>query len=329
MEKIRLLNTKNLSVGYKNSDESKLLLQNLNLEVFKADIIAVLGANGIGKSTLIKTLCGFIESVEGEVNIINKSINALSKKELADNLSVVLTDHLANQNMSVFETVSFGRYPFTNWIGKLKETDIEIIENSLIEVDMLSYRDRKINSLSDGEKQRVLIAKALAQQTPLIILDEPIAHLDLVNRINVLSLLRKLAKEKNKAIVLSIHELEMAIQVADIFWLLKPDKSIETGAPEDMIINNKINELFVDNQLVFNKANGSFEMPFKSKGVKLNLKGEQDYLYYWTKNALLKSGFEIDKKSKTILEINSQNKSWLIDNKEFFNIESLIKYLNN
>jgi iron complex transport system ATP-binding protein len=324
---------KNKVLNTVDEDRRKVLLKNLNLDVYAGDIIAILGSNGVGKSTLIKTLCNLHNPLNGNVYINKRNIQDLSQKQIAESLSVVLTDHLANENMSVFETVSFGRYPFTNWIGKLSENDIEIINTAIEDVGMSDFIDRKLYSLSDGEKQRVLIAKALAQESPLILLDEPIAHLDLVNRIEVLKLLRRFAKKKNIAVLLSIHELDLAIQSADKLWLLKTDQSVDVGAPEDIIIDDKILTLFKETNLVFDKYLGRFEMPYESTKSFVNLEYNDSYIYNWTLKALQKSGYQLSNNSDVKLKINAEKQLWKLyyqgENQTFSSISNLIEFLNS
>ncbi len=254
------LETHNLTIGY----TGRPLLSNLNLSLKKGEMVCLVGPNGTGKSTLIKTLTNMLAPLEGTVKInispTNKNINEINVKELAMHISIVLTDKLPSSNFSVHEIVALGRIPHTNWLGNLSKKDEIIIDEALKITNLTAYKYRKVDSLSDGEKQRVMFAKALAQDTDIIILDEPTAHLDVVYRAELLSLLKNLAKETQKAILISTHELEMAIQSADHIWLINNNKQLISKAPEDLILANVFSETFQGAQVFFDENNGSFKI---------------------------------------------------------------------
>ncbi len=218
------ISTVNLSVGYRQKADSartaisRTVQSNLNLTFFEGEIVALLGPNGSGKSTLLRTLAGLQPPVAGTCNLFD-----LSPNELAQRLALVLTENTSVENTSVHDVIAMGRYPYTSFLGGLNNEDEQIIREALRMVsdldDSLSL-DRMFNALSDGEKQRVLIAKAIAQQTPVILLDEPTAHLDLPSRIRTFRLLWELAHHQNKTILISTHELDLSLQVADRVLLL-------------------------------------------------------------------------------------------------------------
>lgn len=218
------MKTTHLSIGYNN----KVIQHDLNLQAPAGHLVALIGQNGSGKSTLLRTLAGLQPALDGTFSTMD-----LTPAERAREMALVLTERLSLDNTTVEEIVAMGRYPYTSLLGTLTINDRNIIHQALTRVDMLAYSGRYYNSLSDGEKQRVLIAKALAQQTPLILLDEPTSHLDLPSRIKTMLLLRQLAHEEGKCILISTHELDIALHSADIIWLMTK-KGVQVGTPTDI-----------------------------------------------------------------------------------------------
>lgn len=235
-----ILHSKQLSIGYPN----KTILQDLNLEINRGELITLLGPNGTGKSTLIHTLTGVIPVLTGAIEINGDQLQEMNLSQKATTIAVVLSQKLNPVNLTVEDVVALGRTPYTNWLGKLSNNDRSIVSNALESVNIVHLKDRNIEELSDGEKQRVMIAKALAQDTPLIVLDEPTAHLDVDNRVHLLELLKRLAKEKNIAILLSTHELDLALETADQVWLIDRNKQLHHGAPKQLIEEGKLSQTF-------------------------------------------------------------------------------------
>ncbi len=214
--------------------------------------MTVLGKNGIGKSTLLRTISKVQEPINGLVCINNKNIKKYSNKELSKALSLVLTERLPESQMTVFELVALGRQPYTNWIDKISESDLKKINLAIEQTEIQHLKDKFFYELSDGQLQRILIARALAQDTDLIILDEPTAHLDLHHTIKIFSLLKKLVNETSKTIIMSSHEVNLCIQLADEIILFSGDK-VFTGSPEELINKNAFDDLFPKNIVNFNK----------------------------------------------------------------------------
>ncbi len=211
--------TNQLSIGY----GQHVVQRALSFELFSGELVCMLGTNGCGKSTLLQTLSGLILPLSGSFK--------------SEEPAVVLTERTSLENTTVHDVVALGRYPYTDYLGTLKQEDERLIDESLMAVGMTEverWKNGFFNALSDGEKQRVLIAKALAQATPVILLDEPTAHLDLPNRILVLKLLRELAHEQDKTILLSTHELDLALQMSDRILLMTPEKGIELDTAENL-----------------------------------------------------------------------------------------------
>lgn len=211
-----------------------------------------MGKNGIGKSTLLRTIAKVQKPLEGTVFINQKNIEKIDNLILSKNLSLVLTERLPESQLTVFELVALGRQPYTNWIDKISETDLEKIDWAITQTEIEHLKYKFFYELSDGQLQRVLIARALAQDTDLIILDEPTTHLDLHHTIKIFSLLKKLVQETSKTIILSSHEVNLSIKFADEIVLFTDDK-IHTGPPSTLIKANAFDDLFPKEIISFNK----------------------------------------------------------------------------
>ncbi len=237
-----------------------------------------MGPNGIGKSTLIRTLAGMQKPLEGEIAIPNE------KK-----IALVLTDKILATNMTVFDLVSYGRYPYLGWGVSLSKNDFTVIEQSIDDVQIKHLANKKIEELSDGQMQLAMIARALAQETPILLLDEPTAHLDLNNRVEIMKLIHALSRKKNKAILVATHELDLALQMADQIWLATPHKKIKTGIPEDLVLDGSFDDIFKFKG--FDLKTGKIKhTPYQNKSINLNGEG---YPFLWTKNALERKGFSV------------------------------------
>ena len=252
-----ILSTNNLSIGYKTKNATNLIAKNLNLNLRKGKLIALIGANGIGKSTLLKTITGIQKTLSGTVLLNGTDIHKLDPLLLAQNLSVVLTEKLPPSNLTVFELIALGRQPYTNWIGKLTANDLDKV-NEAMELTQISHlADKKHYEISDGQLQKVLIARALAQDTPLIILDEPTTHLDLLHKVSLFKLLKKLTQEAEKCILFSTHDIDMAIQLSDEMIIMTPETVIQ-DEPCNFISKGIFGTLFNDDHIVFDQEKGKF-----------------------------------------------------------------------
>jgi iron complex transport system ATP-binding protein len=264
-----------------------------------------MGPNGIGKSSLIRTLAGLQSSLSGELKIHSNGKNP------AELISVVLTDKVSSGNMTVYDLVAFGRYPYLGWNVNFSYEDEEIIHRAISHVHIESLADTLLHELSDGQLQMAMIARAIAQNTPIILLDEPTAHLDLNNRVEIMRLLRRLAKESNKAILVATHELDLALQTADWIWLTTRNKNIVSGMPEDLVLDGSFDSIFQFKG--FDLKTGKVQH-IPDKGLTVSLSGD-GYEYLWTKNALERNGFEVsEKRSSTHISI-MKNKGpllWLL-----------------
>lgn len=252
-----ILSTSNLCIGYKSKTATIPLAKNLNLNLEKGKLIALIGANGIGKSTLLRTLTGIQKPLSGTVYLNEKNIHKLDALSLAQNLSVVLTEKLPPSNLTVWELIALGRQPYTNWIGKLTENDIVKINEAIKLTQIEHLLSKKHYEISDGQLQIVLIARALAQDTSIIILDEPTTHLDLKHKVSLLKLLKKLTQEMEKSILFSTHDIDMAIQLSDEIIIMTPENTIQ-DQPCNFILNGSFNTLFQDENIVFDNEKGKF-----------------------------------------------------------------------
>lgn len=223
---------KELTIGYKAKRTGfREVAADINAELCGGRLTSLIGSNGIGKSTLLRTLSAFQPPLAGDVLIQGKSLRRYTNKELSRLIGVVLTERPALQNMSVRELVGLGRSPYTGFWGKLTAADEEIVTEAIVNVGIENLQHRMIQTLSDGERQKVMIAKALAQQTPVIFLDEPTAFLDYPSKVEVMQLLHRLTRQSGKTIFLSTHDIELALQLSDILWLMsKTDTAPSTDA---------------------------------------------------------------------------------------------------
>lgn len=235
-----ILKTKSLSIGY----EGKTVVSDINVTLNEGDIIALVGPNGAGKSTLFKTFSTHIKPVGGTIELFGKDLLSISPKERAKLLGIVLTERPDDMFMKVYDVVAAGRYPYTGMFGKLSENDEKEIKVSLELVGVNHLIDRVFNTLSDGEKQKVMIAKAIAQNTPIIMLDEPTAFLDYPSKIELFSLLKKLAKEQHKAILFSSHDLELLLRYTDNLWIIAKNQPFAAGKSSELLKNNVIKKYF-------------------------------------------------------------------------------------
>lgn len=257
MENTIILQTQSICIGYHNKKASTVVAKNVSIALKKGTLTALIGANGIGKSTLLKTITGIQSPLEGIVLLHDKDIASYHTAALAQEMSLVLTEKLPPSNLTVFEIVALGRQPYTNWIGTLTEEDKIQVEKALSLTQINHLANKKHYEISDGQLQKVLIARALAQDTPLIILDEPTTHLDLLHKVSLLKLLKKLTHETGKCILFSTHDIDMAIQLSDEMIIMTPETIVQEE-PCNLIAKGSFNTLFKDEHIVFDPEKGKF-----------------------------------------------------------------------
>lgn len=301
-----ILETRALKIGYHARKHSRTVAGNLNLTLMPGQLVCLLGSNGAGKSTLMRTLSGLQPVLDGEILIDGKPISSLQPNELARRLSVVLTDRIEAGNLTAREVIALGRTPYTSWLGSLTETDHQKIIEGIRSGGVEDLLDRHIHQLSDGERQKVMLARALVQDTPVILLDEPTAHLDLPNRVEMMRLLHLLARQTGKAILLSTHELDLALQTADQVWLMSAGGDLITGVPEDLVLNGSFESVFSKNGLFFDRTTGSFHIHSPAESQQIYLSGDEKCVF-WTKRALQREGWGIRMDRNVACTINGRD----------------------
>ena len=224
-----MIQLSSLTIGYHNKNSKKIVADNINATIHPGELTCLIGPNGVGKSTLLRTLSAFQPPLSGSITVNKKSLDSLNERQLSHLIGIVLTSKPDIQNMSVYELISLGRSPYTGFWGKLSVDDCQIVEESIRLTGIEHLKNRMVQTLSDGERQKMMIAKALAQQTPVIFLDEPTAFLDYPSKVEMLQLLHRLSRETHKTIFLSTHDLELALQIADTLWLMQPNEPIAIG----------------------------------------------------------------------------------------------------
>lgn len=252
-----IVSTADLSIGYTSKGQNTVIAENLNLSLASGKLISLVGANGIGKSTLLRTLTGIQKPLSGKVILNDKEVNTYEPLALAKNLSLVLTEKLPPNQLTVFELIALGRQPYTNWLGKLSPDDLQKVNDAIALTNIPHLANKKYYEISDGQLQIVLIARALAQDTPLIILDEPTTHLDLHHKVSVFKLLKKLSQETEKCILFSTHDIDLAIQLSDEM-IVMTEKKVAQDKPSQLISNGIFDTIFNDADLFFDTEKGKF-----------------------------------------------------------------------
>ena len=250
-----------LSTGYPvGKGNTKVVATDLQATIYSGELTCLLGDNGVGKSTLLRTLSAFQPPLGGTIRIQGRDLSAYSDRQLARVLSVVLTEKCDIRNMYVDELVGLGRSPYTGFWGTLRDEDRQVVEQAISLVGISHLSRRMVHTLSDGERQKVMIAKALAQETPIIFLDEPTAFLDFPSKVEVMQLLHRLSRQTHKTIFLSTHDLELALQIADKIWLMERGGNVVTGTPEDLALDGSLGSFFARKGIVFDLESGLFRV---------------------------------------------------------------------
>lgn len=283
-----VIETSRLRIGYKlKGGQEKVVHEALDLQLYPGVVTCLLGLNGAGKSTLLRTLCGFQPPLTGEIRLLGMPLTTYTEARFSRTVGVVLTEKTQAGGITVYELVSLGRHPYTGFFGQLKKQDRLLVEQALDAVGIAHKARNYVSELSDGERQKAMIAKALAQECPIILLDEPTAFLDVTSRIETMVLLHKLATQQGKAILLSTHDLDLAIQLGDCLWLQEKGRPMASGTPEDLILRGDFETFFRKKGIVFDPNTGKLNMTAPADPVGV----EGDFLTaYWVGNALLRNG---------------------------------------
>ncbi len=341
-----ILSTENLEIGYQLRKQKKVLLPTpLNVNIKGGELVCLLGSNGVGKSTFLQTLAGLQPAMAGRVLINGLDVHKISLHQKARSISLVLTQKIQASMLSAFELVSFGRYPYTNWLGNLTSSDIHYINKVLKEVGAYHLKNSSVNELSDGECQRIMIARALAQDTSIMLMDEVTAYLDVNGRISMMKLLRNLTRTTGKAIIVSTHDLDLALRYADRICILSKTQSFAFGIPEVMVLGGAFEKMFQEEQMRFDRIGGVFTVEETFWGQYIIISDKRvakDYII-WTEKALRRIGLtnveekenkRIDQQIVFRLEITlfKDRVSWIISKNSslphlFHSMESLLEHL--
>lgn len=291
MEKKVVITAHDLCIGYRTGKKEKRVHEHLSFQLHAGELTCLLGANGAGKSTLLRTLSASQPALEGDLLLLDKPLKEYTEKERSRSIGVVLTDKTFAGGLTVYELIALGRQPHTGFFGRLHKEDRLIIEKAMEDVGIAHKAQNYTAELSDGERQKVMIAKALVQECPLILLDEPTAFLDVVSRIEIMHLLHRLAVEQNKAILLSTHDIEQALVLSDKLWLLSKENGLQYGVTEDMILNHHMDSLFPHKDIQFDYDHGVY-YPTVGGQKKITIASEDNTLLHWAINALNRHGYQ-------------------------------------
>ncbi len=301
-----------LAIGYGGKDRAqRMVAQQLSVGLYPGELVCLLGPNGAGKSTLLRTLCGMQRPLQGEIQVLGKNLRQLHPREIARQLSVVLTEQNDVGALSVYGLVALGRYPYTDWSGRLTALDESCVEQAMNAVGATPLAARPVHELSDGERQKVMIARALAQEPKVLLLDEPTAFLDLPRRVEIMGILRRLARDSGQAILLSTHDLDLALRSADKLWLLPQGGPIQVGVPEDLVLSGAFQNAFYSEGVEFDPYAGAFKLHRSVVGY-VDLLGDGDGLAaLWTERALEREGFVVNRPGKppSVLSIQIINQA--------------------
>ena len=291
MEKHPVMKADHLAIGYRTNKRSECAIhRDLNFMLYAGEMTCLLGPNGVGKSTLLRTLACFQPALSGELLFEGRPIGQLSERELSRKIGVVLTDKTQVGGLTVYELVSLGRQPHTGFFGRLKADDHRLIREAIESVGIAHKAQSYVAELSDGEKQKAMIAKALVQECPLILLDEPTAFLDVVSRIEIMQLLHTIAHQQGRTVLLSTHDVEQAFMFADKLWLLSPSEGLHYGVTEDIVFDGSMERLFPGQSIRFDHERGGY-MPVPEHTRSLLIEATDPLLCHWLRNALARDGF--------------------------------------
>ena len=284
---------RDLSIGYPDKHSTKRVAEHLNASIHSGELTCLLGTNGVGKSTLLRTLSAFQPPLGGTIDLLDRPLSTYDDRQLATVIGVVLTEKSDIRNMTVEELVGLGRSPYTGFWGTLKESDRKIVHEAIARVRIEPLTQRMVHTLSDGERQKVMIAKALAQETPIIFLDEPTAFLDFPSKVEVMQLLHNLTHTLQKTVFMSTHDLELALQIADKIWLMDRTNGIAIGTPEDLSLEGKLSSFFSRKGITYDTETGFFRIDTDYRR-KIHLHGHGSR-YAMVRKALQRNGIRADR----------------------------------
>lgn len=314
-----------MAVGFGQGSKRTTLLKGLNLRLEQGSLVALLGRNGAGKSTLIRAITCDSAPIEGGVEINGMPASAITKHQLSRLVALVATERIMGGAFTISELVALGRQPHTGFLGRLSHHDKEVVKECLEAVGISHKAQQHVASLSDGERQKAMIAKALAQETPIIVLDEPTAFLDVASRIETMQLLHRLAHEQNKAVLLSSHDISQSLLLADELWVIISDREVITGTTEQVVMSGAMDRVFGDSSIVFNGDLCDYEalLPAIAR-VRLNCADPN--LARCMTNAMLRNGIAVDGLSDVEINIEDVNHIALPDGKIVDSVKDVAEF---
>ncbi len=321
------IRVENLVTGYHTKHGDTVITRDINASLRSGELTCLLGPNGAGKSTLLRTLAAFQPPLSGEIHIEQRNLKTYTDAELAKVIGVVLTERIHLSNMTIEELVGMGRSPYTGFWGKLSQNDRQIVDEAMTTVGIENLHGRMIQTLSDGERQKVMIAKALVQETPIIFLDEPTAFLDYPSKVEIMQLLQQLSRTKHKTIFLSTHDLELALQIADRIWLIDKEKELKIGTPEDLSLSGDMGHFFEREGVKFDLDLGFFRIDnLRRYPIRVTGSGRR---YNMVQKALARNGYFIDNQSDAPYQIEITPDAYLINRQAVESIAELLEILHN
>lgn len=320
-----ILQTHDMAVGFGQGSKRTALLKGLNLKLEQGSLVALLGRNGAGKSTLIRAITCDSAPIEGSVDIDGHPATEITKHQLSRLVALVATERIMGGAFTISELVALGRQPHTGFLGRLSKHDKEVVSQCLDAVGISHKAQQHVANLSDGERQKAMIAKALAQETPIIVLDEPTAFLDVASRIDTMQLLHKLAHEQNKAVLLSSHDISQSLLLADELWVITNDREVVTGSTEQVVMSGAMDRVFGDTSIFFNSNLCDYEAQLPTR-VKVKLLCDDANLTRCMTNALLRNGIAIDATSPFVLNVAAANKITLPSGKIVDSVKDVVEF---
>lgn len=298
-----------LSIGYSiKKHHTKEVASHIQATIRSGELTCLLGENGVGKSTLLRTLSAFQPKLGGHIWLLGREVESYTDRQLSRIISVVLTERCEIRNMTVRDLVGMGRSPYTGFWGRLTPNDWEVVDRSIRLVGIEVLASRMVHTLSDGERQKVMIAKALAQETPIIFLDEPTAFLDYPSKVEIMQLLYRLIQTTEKTIFLSTHDLDLALEIADKIWLMERKQGITVGTPEDLALSGRLKSFFSGRGVVFDDDSGLYRIQMQYK-YRIGIRGE-GVRYLMLRKALQRCGIRVDNPASAVapfIEVGSDS----------------------
>lgn len=323
-----ILTTHDMAVGYGQGNKRTILLSDLNLSLEQGTLVALLGKNGAGKSTLLRALTCDSQPINGSVEIDGKPSDEISKRDLSRLIALVATERIMGGAFTIRELVALGRQPHTGFLGRLSRHDNEVVQQSLEAVGIAHKAEQHVAQLSDGERQKAMIAKALAQETPIIVLDEPTAFLDVASRIETMKLLHSLAREQNKAVLLSSHDISQSLLLADELWVITQDREVVTGSTEQVVMSGAMDRVFDNSSILFNNDLCDYESKLPTT-ASVMLECDNSKLEHCVANALLRNGIDTSHGGDVMVKVLSVNDFELPGGKVATSVKELVKLLRD